>query len=94
MAETEIMQRGYRITGRVQGVCFRVWTQELATGLGLVGTVRNRPDGSVEAHARGEAKVVKEFETRLWDGPPAARVEGVEPLESADTLPDAFRIVY
>ncbi len=42
------------VHGRVQGVCFRKYTAEHATRLGLVGWVRNRPDGTVEMVAKGE----------------------------------------
>jgi len=36
-----------RITGRVQGVGFRVWTRQQAQRLGLTGWVCNEDDGSV-----------------------------------------------
>jgi len=80
-------QKGLRITGRVQGVYYRVWARGVAEELGLRGTVRNRLDGSVEAHAVGLPEALKVFETRLWEGPPAASVDGVEAFESEDQLP-------
>lgn len=81
------------MTGRVQGVFFRAWTEELANLLGLHGWVRNRIDGSVEAHARGPEEAIRGFEIRLWEGPPASQVEGVELLESTENLPTGrFRI--
>ncbi len=86
--------RGLRITGRVQGVFFRVWTQELGREMGLSGTVRNRIDGSVEAHVRGPQEIVDAFQERLWDGPPSSSVEGVEVLESTGPIPDgSFEIL-
>jgi acylphosphatase len=84
MSKEEVLEKAFRITGRVQGVFYRAWTQNTANELGLGGTVRNRRDGSVEAHVRGSASSVKAFESRLWDGPPAAAVENVENLEPAD----------
>ncbi len=88
------VQRGYRIKGRVQGVFFRAWTEELANGLGLRGTVRNLPDGSVEAHAAGALEALAAFEVRLWKGHPSARVEGVERLASTHALPEGpFRVL-
>lgn len=89
-----MVQRGYRITGRVQGVFFRAWTQEVAGGLGLRGTVRNRLDGSVEAHAVGPRGAMGVLEGRLRLGPPAALVERVEELPSSGALPPApFRVL-
>ena len=94
MEKTETVKMAFRITGRVQGVFYRVWTQELGQTLGLGGTVKNLPDGSVEAHVAGPREVVELFETRLWEGPPASRVEGVAVFPSEVELdPTTFRIL-
>jgi len=82
-----VEQKGFWITGRVQGVYYRVWARGVAEELGLGGTVRNRGDGSVEAHAVGPAEALRAFETRLGEGPPAASVDGVEAFESKDQFP-------
>ena len=42
------------VHGRVQGVWFRAGTKEKADELGLLGWVKNRPEGTVEIHAEGE----------------------------------------
>ncbi|HRO12854.1 MAG TPA: acylphosphatase, partial [Amaricoccus sp.] len=42
-----------RVTGRVQGVWYRGWTEDEATRRGLRGWVRNEPDGSVAAVLAG-----------------------------------------
>ena len=47
--------------GRVQGVFFRSNTQHKAHQLGLVGTVRNLPDGRVEAFVQGPKEDVHEL---------------------------------
>ncbi len=80
-------QQGFRVFGRVQGVYYRAWTQGVAEELGLRGTVRNRVDGSVEAHVVGSPEAVRAFESRLWEGPSAAAVDGVEALESSEQIP-------
>ena len=41
------------VYGDVQGVGFRATARAHARTLGLVGTVRNLPDGSVEIYAQG-----------------------------------------
>lgn len=66
------------VSGRVQGVWFRGWTVERATGLGLSGNVRNRRDGSVEAVLSGPSESVEAMLKALWRGPAAARVTGLE----------------
>ena len=75
--------RRVRVTGRVQGVFFRAWTQQQARELGVHGWVRNASDGSVEAHLEGDEAAVKALIQRLWEGSPSAAVDNVEVEEVA-----------
>lgn len=78
--------RHYRVSGRVQGVFYRVSARDAAAGLGLTGWVRNTADGSVELKACGNPRDLEQLEKWLWEGPPDARVEAVEVqvLDSGD----------
>lgn len=67
--------RNLRITGGVQGVFFRVWTQGQGRELGVSGWIRNCPDGSVEAHLTGEEEAVERMIDRMRRGPANARVD-------------------
>ncbi len=69
-----------RIEGRVQGVGYRVWAQREAMGLSLLGWVRNRQDGSVEAVFQGPEERVADMIARCEKGPFGARVTHVEVL--------------
>ena len=69
--------RRYVITGRVQGVGFRYFTQDAALREGVTGWVRNLPDGRVEALVEGEAEAVTRVERAVRSGPRGARVEKV-----------------
>jgi acylphosphatase len=71
------------VTGRVQGVFFRVSTRDQANALGVVGTVRNEPDGSVFIEAEGEPRVLEAFVDWCREGPPAAVVKRVAATEGA-----------
>jgi hydroxyethylthiazole kinase-like uncharacterized protein yjeF len=62
------------VHGVVQGVGFRWSTREVAEGVGLVGSVRNQPDGSVEAQLEGDPEAVERMIAWLGEGPPGARV--------------------
>ncbi|MFQ5973383.1 MAG: acylphosphatase [Alphaproteobacteria bacterium] len=73
-----------RITGRVQGVWYRGWVVDNAIELGLRGWVRNRFDGSVETLLAGPPTAVEEMVRRCHEGPPAARVLGVERTNAGD----------
>lgn len=86
-------QKGYLISGRVQGVGFRHWTTRNARRLGLKGTVRNRADGRVEVHAAGEPDDLDALEEKLGEGPRAARVQDVTEIESDRDLPTDFRVL-
>ena len=63
------------IRGRVQGVGYRFFAQDLAESLGLVGWVRNCPDGTVESYVEGTRPAIEDFIHRLEEGPSMARVE-------------------
>lgn len=62
------------ISGRVQGVGFRWFTQEAAVREGVSGWVRNTPDGRVDAYVVGEREAVDRVERALRTGPRGARV--------------------
>ncbi len=66
------------VGGRVQGVAFRQSTRRRARALGLVGWVRNLPDGRVEVIAQGVDTAVDRLLDWLWIGPPHATVTEVE----------------
>ena len=72
----------YLITGIVQGVGFRFFTERAARSLGLSGYVRNLCDGRVEAVAGGSAEHLEAFIGRLRVGPAGSRVDGVTTEET------------
>ena len=80
-----------RISGRVQGVCFRAWTVEQAYALKLDGWVRNRRDGSVDAVFSGSAAAVDDMIRRCWEGPPAADVDQVSVASEPGAVQPGFR---
>ncbi|MGH7612446.1 MAG: acylphosphatase [Gemmatimonadales bacterium] len=84
----------WRVRGRVQGVGFRWFVMRAAVRLGLVGYVRNLPDGSVEVVAGGTRAVMDQLEEMLARGPAMARVDGVEKQEITHEmkLPNPFDV--
>ena len=82
--------RRYIISGRVQGVGFRFFTEDAARREGIDGWVRNLPDGSVEVRAEGDAEAMERFERAVRHGPPAARVDDVDVTENVPTGASGF----
>lgn len=76
----------YLVSGRVQGVFFRVSARDTARALGLSGWVRNTPQGKVELIACGDVAALQEFEAWLWQGPAQAQVTAV--VKSVAALAD------
>jgi acylphosphatase len=66
------------VSGRVQGVFFRMATKQQADLHGLTGWVRNRRDGRVEGVVAGGQQRLDEFIAWLHRGPDLARVLKVE----------------
>ena len=73
------------VIGRVQGVFYRASAQQEAMRLGLVGEVRNLPDGCVEVIAEGPRDRIEELIAWCKQGPPSAQVEHVRVRWSAAT---------
>ncbi len=66
------------ISGRVQGVFFRMETKYAAERHGAFGWVRNLPDGTVEALFEGDEKNVEAVLEWCKKGPPHARVDHID----------------
>ena len=73
------------ISGRVQGVGFRAFTQAEARKLELRGWVLNRSDGTVEAVIEGPTEQVDRLLAMLKRGPEGARVDKISVSEQAYT---------
>ena len=65
-------------SGKVQGVGFRVYTQQKAQQLGVKGYVRNLNNGDVEIIATGEVAAVNELLKWAKSGSPSAVVNNLE----------------
>lgn len=68
------------IRGRVQGVGFRFFVARAAASMGLVGWVRNEPDGAVHVVAQGRTGDLDALVEALREGPPGADVDDVQVL--------------
>lgn len=75
------------VSGRVQGVFFRDSTVRTAESHGVAGWVRNRADGTVEAHLEGEPAAVDTVIAWARGGPPRAEVSRVD---VADAEPEGL----
>jgi acylphosphatase len=83
------------VSGRVQMVMYRDFAQRHARRFGVVGTVRNLPDGTVEIVAQGEKTALEKLLRDLHKGPLLAKVTGVEKeWRSPEKKFDSFDIVY
>ena len=84
-----------RITGRVQGVFFRMETKKFADRLGVTGWVRNMADGRVEAVFQGDEDQITEMMAWCKNGPPLSRVENVAvSQENVTEKFTSFEITY
>jgi acylphosphatase len=81
MHSTDLIHKNIRISGRVQGVGFRYAARNMASLLGIQGTVRNLSNGDVYIEAEGVRVQMDEFIAWCREGPPRARVVKVEVVE-------------
>jgi acylphosphatase len=95
MAMDQIARR-YFISGMVQGVGFRYFTQDEAERLSLSGFVRNLRDGRVEVYVIGSKEKLARMRAILERGPRGAMVQHVveEPAEVDAKFAEEFSITY
>lgn len=70
------------VSGKVQGVSFRVATKAVADQLSVKGLVKNIPDGSVYIEAEGDDFSLESFLEWCHEGPLQASVQKVEVVEA------------
>lgn len=75
-----VIARKFRLSGLVQGVGFRFFTQRVAARYQVRGYVRNLDDGRVEAWAQGPEKSVEAFKHDITAGPQYSRVDEIEEI--------------
>jgi acylphosphatase len=82
------------VSGRVQGVCFRMNASMEARRIGASGWVRNLPDGTVELEVEGSADAVGEMIRWCRRGPAMSQVMQVAVTDQAPINDrKAFRIL-
>jgi acylphosphatase len=79
------LAKRYFVSGMVQGVGFRFFTQDAAENLHIHGFVRNLRDGRVEVFAMGAAQQHAEFRAMLERGP---RFSSISKVQEEAATPD------
>ena len=84
-----------KLSGRVQGVGFRLSTMFAAKRFKVSGMVRNTTDGKVEIFAQGEPDRVEKLMDWARHGPPWAKVRSFE-IRDEEPRPEIrnFKIQY
>ena len=72
-----IIKKHLVISGKVQGVGFRYWIQNLAINNNINGWVKNRSSGDVEALIIGQEKEVQKLIKQCKIGPSSATIQNI-----------------
>ncbi|XP_069090294.1 acylphosphatase-2 [Pleurodeles waltl] len=81
MADTahKLTSVDFEVFGRVQGVCFRMYTEDEARKLGVVGWVKNTRQGTVVGQVQGPEDKVETMKAWLRKvGSPSSRIDRTE----------------
>jgi len=87
-----LVARIIKVSGKVQGVFYRASTKEQADILGILGFVRNEPDGSVYIEAEAEEAIMTRFIDWCQRGPRMACVDQCDVSEKETSGFKSFEI--
>ena len=87
-----MMRKRFQVYGRVQGIGYRWFVQEIGTRHSLTGWVRNVQDGSVEAEAQGDSRSLELFISELRDNCRLALVRDISVTEIPEKNETGFEI--
>ena len=79
--DKDVKRLSILVTGRVQGVGYRFFTQETADMYGITGWVRNCFNGNVELEAQGNSELLQQFIKELKKGPMMGHVSDIQSRE-------------
>jgi len=89
---TKIVQKEFRISGKVQKVGFRQWVQKRASELQLNGFVENLSDGSVRLVVQGSEEMMEKMRQLSAKGPERAIVKDIVVQNSNERVAEGFSI--
>ncbi|KAK2817665.1 hypothetical protein Q5P01_025856 [Channa striata] len=76
MSENKLISVDFEIYGNVQGVCFRMYTEDQGRSLGLDGWVKNTRQGTVIGQIQGPQDKVNDMKVWLRSvGSPSSRID-------------------
>ncbi|KAM4604093.1 acylphosphatase-2-like [Polymixia lowei] len=76
MSDTKLTSVDFEVFGNVQGVCFRMYTEDHGQSLGVTGWVKNTRQGTVIGQVQGPAGKVNEMKEWLRSvGSPSSRID-------------------
>ncbi len=88
-----MLRRRVVVHGSVQGVGVRYSARLAAQRRGAPGSIRNRPDGAVEAEIEGDEAAVQAMLDWLATGPRGAGVERIEVADAEPLGEPGFRVI-
>lgn len=89
------VRKAITVGGRVQGVGFRMFTQQTARKLGLTGWVKNLNNGDVTMEVQGAPETIDELIARLKRGNKFSKVTRMEVQDlDVDKEEKSFAITY
>lgn len=75
-----MITRHIKVIGRVQGIGYRRWVEDIANQMTLSGWARNMSDGAVEIMVKGDEKAINQFLEKCRKGPAFSMVLGIQPV--------------